>query len=48
MKRVAAKFVLKLLNFDQKKRCVSIARELLNDVDDNPELLKGVITGDET
>ena len=48
MKRVAAKFVPKLLNFEQKQRRISIAQELLNDVNDDPGLLKRVITGDET
>ncbi|XP_018346773.1 PREDICTED: histone-lysine N-methyltransferase SETMAR-like [Trachymyrmex septentrionalis] len=48
MKRVAAKFVPKLLNFDQKQHRVDIAQELLNEVNNDPELLKTVITGDET
>lgn len=48
MKRVAAKFVPKLLNFDQKNRRMSISQELLNDVNDDPDLLKRVVTGDET
>ncbi|XP_046964592.1 uncharacterized protein LOC124533404 [Vanessa cardui] len=48
MKRVAAKFVSKLLNFEQKQRRISIAQELLNDVNNDPDLLKRVITGDET
>ena len=47
MGRVSAKFVPKLLNFDQKNRRMSIAQELLNDVNDDPDLLKRVITGDE-
>ena len=37
MKRVAAKFVPRLLNFDQKQRRM-----------ENAELLKRIITGDET
>lgn len=48
MRRVAAKFVPKLLNFDQKQSRMNIAQELLNEVNDDPELLKRVITGDET
>ena len=48
LKRVAAKFVPKLLNFDQKIRRVTIAQEMLNDVNDDPDLLKMVITGDES
>ncbi|XP_018353100.1 PREDICTED: putative uncharacterized protein FLJ37770 [Trachymyrmex septentrionalis] len=45
MKRVAAKFVPKLLNFDQKQRRVDIAQEL-NEINNDPDLLKTVITGD--
>ncbi|XP_025262232.1 protein GVQW3-like [Camponotus floridanus] len=48
MQRVAAKFVPKLLNFDQKQRRVDIAQELLNAVNDDPDLFKRVITGDES
>ena len=48
MRRVSVKFVPKLLNFDQKNRRMSIAQELLNDVNDDPDLLKRVITGDES
>ncbi|EFN70230.1 hypothetical protein EAG_12167, partial [Camponotus floridanus] len=43
-----AKFVPKLLNFDQKQRRVDIAQELLNAVNDDPDLLKRVITGNES
>lgn len=48
MKRVAAKFIPKLLNFDQKNNRMNIAQELLNDVNNDPSLLERVITGDET
>ncbi|KYN10054.1 hypothetical protein ALC57_17743, partial [Trachymyrmex cornetzi] len=48
MTRVSAKFVPKLLNFDQKQRRMNIAQDMLNDVNDDPDLLKRVITGDET
>ena len=48
LKRVAAKFVPKLLNFDQKTRRMTIAQEILNDVNDDPDSLKKVITGDES
>lgn len=48
MKRVAAKFVPKLLNFQQKQHRVTIAQQMLSDIADNPDLLKRVITGDET
>ena len=47
LKRVATKFVPKLLNFDQKTRRMTIAEEMLNDVNDDPDLPKKVITGDE-
>ena len=48
LKRAAAKFVRKLMNFDQKTRRMTIAQEMLNDVKDDPDLLKKVITGDES
>jgi len=48
MTRVSAKFVPKLLNFDQKQHRINIAQDMLNDVNDDPDLLKRVITGDET
>ena len=48
LKRVAAKFVQKFLNFDQKTHRMAIAQEMLNDVNDDPDLLKRVIIGDES
>ena len=45
---VAAKFVPKLLNFDQKPRRMTIAQEIFNDINDDLDLLKKVITGDES
>ncbi|UYV73351.1 hypothetical protein LAZ67_10002821 [Cordylochernes scorpioides] len=47
MRRVAAKFVPKLLNCDQKQHRMSIANEMLDSVRDDPNLLQRVITGDE-
>ncbi|UYV67783.1 hypothetical protein LAZ67_5002034 [Cordylochernes scorpioides] len=47
MKRVAAKFVPKLLNCDQKQHRMNIANEMLDSVRDDPNLLQRVITGDE-
>ncbi|UYV67509.1 hypothetical protein LAZ67_5001003 [Cordylochernes scorpioides] len=47
MRRVAAKFVPKLLNCDQKQHRMNIANEMLDSVRDDPNLLKRVITGDE-
>ena len=50
MKRAVAKFVpcSKIAKFWPNNRRVSIAKDLLNDVDDDTELLKRVLTGDET
>ena len=48
LRRVAAKFVPKLLNFDQKTRRMTIAQGMFNDVNDDPDLLKKVITGNES
>ena len=48
MKRVAAIFIPKLLNFEQKQRQIEVAQESLNEVNDEAELLKLIITGDET
>ena len=48
MRRVAAKFVPKLLNFDQKQHRINIAKELLDSVRDDSNLLQRVITGDES
>ncbi|UYV61327.1 hypothetical protein LAZ67_1004379 [Cordylochernes scorpioides] len=47
MRRVAAKFVPKLLNCDQKQHRMIIANEMLDSVRDDPNLLQRVITGDE-
>ncbi|UYV62765.1 hypothetical protein LAZ67_2001857 [Cordylochernes scorpioides] len=47
MRRVAAKFVPKLLNCDQKQHRMNIANEMLDSFRDDPNLLQRVITGDE-
>ncbi|UYV73733.1 hypothetical protein LAZ67_11000634 [Cordylochernes scorpioides] len=47
MRRVAAKFVPKLLNCDQKQHRMNIANEMLDSVRDDPNLLQRVITGNE-
>ncbi|UYV70086.1 hypothetical protein LAZ67_7001736 [Cordylochernes scorpioides] len=47
MRLVAAKFVPKLLNCDQKQHRMNIANEMLDSVRDDPNLLQRVITGDE-
>jgi len=44
MKRVAAKFVPKLLSYDQKQLRVEVAQESLSGVNNDPELLKRIIT----
>ena len=48
MKCGAAKFVPKLLNFEQKQRRIEVAQESFNKVNDDAELLKRIITGNET
>ncbi|UYV62523.1 hypothetical protein LAZ67_2000941 [Cordylochernes scorpioides] len=45
MRRVAAKFVPKLLNCDQKQHRMNIANEVLDSVRDDPNLPQRVITG---
>ncbi|UYV68414.1 hypothetical protein LAZ67_5004261 [Cordylochernes scorpioides] len=47
IRRVAAKFVLKLLNCDQKQHRMNIVNEMLDSVRDDLNLLQRVITGDE-
>ncbi|UYV76770.1 hypothetical protein LAZ67_14001984, partial [Cordylochernes scorpioides] len=47
MRRVAAKFVPKLLNCDLKQHRMNFANEMLDSVRDDPNLLQRVITGDE-
>ena len=48
MKRVAAKFVPKLLNFEQIQRRMEVVQKSLNEVNDDAELLKCIIKGDKT
>jgi len=38
----------KLLNFEQKQRRIEVAQESVNEVSNDAELLKRIITGDET
>ena len=47
IKCAAAKIVLKLLNFEQKLRRIDIAQEMLMTFNDDPDLLKKIITGGE-
>ena len=48
LKRAGAKVVPKLLNFEQKHHRMDIAQEMLTTSNDDPDLLKNVITGDES
>ena len=48
MKRAAVKIVPKLLHLEQKQRRMDIAHEMLTTFNDNPDLLKKIITGDES
>ena len=48
MKRAAAKIIPKLLNFEQKQLHKDIAHEMLTTFNDDPDLLKKVITGGES
>ena len=48
MKRGAAKIVPILQNFDQKQRRMDIAQKMLTTFNDEPDLLKKVITDDES
>ena len=46
IKRAAAKIFPKLLNFEQKQRRINIAQDMLTTFNDDPDLLKKVITGE--
>ena len=48
IKRVAANIVPKLLNFEQKQRRMDIAQQMLRTFNYDPDLLKKVITGNES
>ena len=48
MRRVAAKFVPKLLSAEQKELCVEVAQDLLDTTSTDSEFLNTVITGDES
>ena len=49
MRRVSAKFVLRLLtDNDKKENRVEISQELLADAHGNENFLKNIVTGDET
>lgn len=46
MKQVAAKFVPKLLNVQQKMHCITIAEQMFADVTNDPDLFKCNVIGD--
>ena len=48
MKRAAAIIVSKLLNFEQKQLHMDIVQEMLTTFNDNPNMLKKVLTGNES
>ena len=48
MKRRAATIVSKLLNFEQKQRRIDIPQDKLTVFNDDPDLLKKFISGDES
>ena len=48
MHRIAAKFVPRLLTNDQKQNRVDVSQELLDRANGDYNLLKNIITGDET
>ena len=48
MKLAAAKIVIKLQSFEQKQSCMNIAQEMLTPFNEDPNLLKKIITGDES
>lgn len=45
---VQAKFIPKLLNFTQKLRRMEVAQESVNKINEDPKLLKRIITVDKT
>ena len=48
MKRAATKIVPKLLNFEQKQRRKDMAKEMLTTSNDDLDMLKKFITGNES
>ena len=48
MRRVAAKFVPRLLTQDQKSSRLTLCQELKNRIESDPDFLSKVITGDES
>jgi histone-lysine N-methyltransferase SETMAR len=48
MRRISAKFVPRLLSYDQKAHRVSVCRELKQQARDDPSFISTIITGDGT
>ncbi|PNF25045.1 hypothetical protein B7P43_G06995, partial [Cryptotermes secundus] len=48
MRRVSAKFVRHLLGDDQRENRVNVCRDLKSEVQNDPEFLKRIVTGDES
>jgi hypothetical protein len=48
MRRISARFVPRLLSFDQKVHRVSVCRELKQQARDDPNFISNIITGGET
>ena len=48
MKKICAKMVPRLLNEGQKKRCVQVYQDILEQLETEPNLLKRVVIGDES
>ena len=48
MKCAAEEILLKLRHFEQKRRSLEIAQEILTTFNNDPDLLKKVINGDES
>ncbi|XP_077516560.1 protein GVQW3-like [Amblyomma americanum] len=48
MKRVAAKFVPKLLTVEQKQLCVEVSQYMLDSTNSDPDFMNTIITGDKS
>ena len=48
MRKICLKMVSKLLNDDQKDCCMEMCQDVLNQLQNEPDVLGRVITGDET
>jgi hypothetical protein len=48
MRRIVAKFVPQLLEIEQKQHCLEVCRELQQQLQEDPNFLLKVTTGDES